>query len=165
MVDKRNGGANQNDAGYDSNQFLESGSNPNTLNSFKLGASLNSIVNDSDKEWAKRKIEQNNEQIDVCKAIMDDKKVRDEHEKNFIELYGVDANSDGIPDGGLYNKLKNEDQYTITEIVEENGKKVEKQVVYTEAQLMDKVNEFKKLDDEFEYFKREIVEWANDILS
>lgn len=165
MVDKRNGGANQNDAGYDSNQFLESGSNPNTLNSFKLGASLNSIVNDSDKEWAKRKIEQNNEQIDVCKSIMDDKEVRDEHEKNFIELYGVDANSDGIPDGGLYNKLKNEDQYTITEIVEENGKKVEKQVVYTEAQLMDKVNEFKKLDDEFEYFKREIVEWANDTLS
>lgn len=158
MVDKRNGGANQNDAGYDSNQFLESGSNPNTLNSFKLGASLNSIVNDSDKEWAKRKIDQNNKQIDDCNAIMNDKDVKEEHEKNRIELYGEDGK------GGLYNAVKEADKYLVKVKVEENGTVVEKEEYLSEAKLMEKVNEFKKLDEEFDYFKREIVEWANNEL-
>ena len=141
MVDKRNGGANQNDAGYDSNQFLESGSNPNTLNSFKLGASLNSIVNDSDKEWAKRKKQQNEDQKDACEKIMNDPDVQKAHTENGLELKAAE---DAI---NLENSYKVDDDY------------------YTEAQLMDKVKDFKQLKDDFEYFQREIVEWANDILS
>ena len=161
MVDKRNGGADQNDAGYDSNQFLESGSNPNTLNSFKLGASLNSIVNDSDKAWAERRSEENKKQVDACQEIMDDPTVKNEHEENSKELYGT-PDKDGNLVGGAYNNMLDANKYTVKE-KDANGKEIE--VVYTEAELMDKVKIYKELDNEIEYFQREIVEWANETLS
>lgn len=144
MVDKRNGGANQNDAGYDSNQFLESGSNPNTLNSFKLGASLNSIVNDSDKAWAERKKQQSEDQKAVCEEIMKDPSVKNEHTQNENEL-----------------KIALDACNNIKEPVNENGV----DVYYNESELMDKVKQYEELANEFEYFKREIVAWVNETLS
>ena len=50
MVDKIHGSVNQNDVRYDSNRFLETGSNPNTLNSYKVGNSIVDVVNASDAE-------------------------------------------------------------------------------------------------------------------
>lgn len=141
MVDKRNGGADQNDAGYDSNQFLESGSNPNTLNSFKLGASLNSIVNDSDKAWAERKIEENNKQIETCEAITNDPDVIKEHNKNKSEFESAQ------------NAVNLENSYKVDD------------TNYTEEKLMEEVKKYKQLKDDFEYFQREIIDWANGVLS
>ena len=148
MVDKRNGGANQNDAGYDSNSFLESGANPNTLNSYKLGDSIKSIVNDSDRAWAERKKQQNEDQILACEEIMKNENVVKTHDENKVEMEQtyqafVNANSRSVFDPYSDPNTKN----------------------YTEAELLKEVNDLKKLDEEFEYFKREIVEWANDILS
>ena len=141
MVDKRNGGANQNDAGYDSNQFLESGSNPNTLNSFKLGASLNSIVNDSDKAWAERKIKENNKQIETCEAITNDPDVIKAHNENESEFESAK------------NAVNLENSYKVDD------------TDYTEEKLMEEVKKYKQLKDDFEYFQREIIDWANGVLS
>lgn len=160
MVDKRNGGANQNDVGYDSNKFSDiADTNPNVLNGYTLGDSIKSIVNESDKKWAERIVEQNNIQIEDCNAIMNDKDVKDNHEKNRIDLYGEDGN------GGLNKNVEDANRYPVKEKVVENGKLVEKEIFYTEAELIKKVNDLKKLTDEFDYFKREIVEWANNELS
>ena len=160
MVDKRNGGANQNDVGYDSNAFGDiAGPNPNALNSYSLGDSIKSIVNESDKKWADRMIEQNNIQIDDCNAILNDKGVQEDHERNRVELYGEDG------EGGLKKSVEDANRYPVKEKVVENGKLVEKEVYYTEAELIKKVDDLKKINEEFEYFKREIVEWANNELS
>ena len=85
MVDKRNGGSNQNDARYDNNKFVESGGDPNTLNGYKLGDSIKDIVNDSDKAWAERQKEQHNKTISECYEILNDENVKNEHSANERE--------------------------------------------------------------------------------
>jgi hypothetical protein len=145
MVDKRNGGANQNDARFDSNRFPESGGNPNAENSYRLGDSVKTIVNDSDKEWANRQREQNETYVNECQTILDDPNVNRDHEQNRIDM---DNAWKACEDNSTYP-------------VEIDGKKVD----YTEDQLMKKIDELKKLDEAFEQFKREIVDWANGVLS
>ena len=140
MVDKRNGGSNQNDVMFDSNRFIESGGNPNSQNSYKLGDSVKDIVNESDKEWANRNKNLNDQQIEECNKILNDQEVIDEHEANekamniaLTALNDVKVSVDG------------ED--------------------YTEAELQQKFDACKSKLDAFEQFKRDIVSWANGELS
>ena len=143
MVDKRNGGADQNDARFDSNQFVNTGGNPNALNSYKLGDSIKTIVNDSDKAWAERKNEQNTKQVEDCQGIMDDPAVSNEHKINKENMEMA------------LTELENLNKQTVKGIDGE----------FTEAEILEKVNELKIFSDEFDYFKREIVAWVNENLS
>ena len=143
MVDKRNGGADQNDARFDSNQFVNTGGNPNALNSYKLGDSIKTIVNDSDKAWAERKNEQNTKQVADCQGIMDDPVVSNEHTLNKENMEMA------------LTELENLNKQTVKGIDGE----------FTEAEILEKVNELKIFSDEFDYFKREIVAWVNENLS
>ena len=137
MVDKRNGGADQNDARFDSNQFAEFGGNPNALNGYKLGDSVKTIVNDSDKAWAERKLQQNAEQAAVCDEILNDPSVINEHKNNESEMN---------------NALLECNQ---------NGKVTIDDKEYDESKLQQKIDELKNKENAFEQLKREIVDWAN----
>ena len=143
MVDKRNGGADQNDVRFDSNRSVDSGSNPNAYNSYKLGDVVKSIVNDSDKAWVERESDQHASHAAECQAIMDDPTVKSEHQHNKEVL------DNAIVDLEKWNKQK---------VKGVDGE-------FTESQLMEKVNELKKFEDAFDYFKREIVAWANENIS
>ena len=140
MVDKRNGGANQNDARFDSNRFIESGGNPNSQNSYKLGDSVTEIVNDSDKAWSERQKNQHDETINVCDEILGDQEVINEHNTNKTAL-----------DDAL------EELNSVRVSVDGDD--------FTEAELKQKLDEFEKLSGEFEQFKRDVVAWANSVLS
>ena len=143
MVDKRNGGVDQNDARFDSNQFADDGGNPNALNSYKLGDSVKEIINDSDKAWAERKNEQNADQVAKCQDIMNNTNVINEHTLNKSAM-----------------------ETALIELENLNKQKVEGvEGEFTEVEILEKVNELKKFADEFDYFKREIVAWVNETLS
>ena len=144
MVDKRNGGANQNDARFDSNRFIESGGNPNSQNSYKLGDSVTEIVNDSDKAWSERQKNQHDETINVCDEILGDQEVINEHK----------ANKDALDDAL-------EELNSVKVSVSVDGIDFD----FTEAELKQKLDEFEKLSGEFEQFKRDVVAWANSVLS
>ena len=145
MVDKRNGTASQNDVRFDSNRFPESGGNPNADNSYKLGDSVKSIVNDSDKEWSNRQKQQNENYVIECQSIMDDPTVKSDHKQNGIDM------------DNAWKNCEDNSKYPV----EIDGKKND----YTESQLMQKIDELKKLGEAFEQFKREIADWANGVLS
>jgi hypothetical protein len=165
MVDRRNGGANQNDARFDSNRFVEQGGNPNELNSYKLGDSIKEIVNDSDKEWVERNKSLDDEQIKACEDIIGngldskdpnykagDPDVINEHEAN------KDAFNTALNE---YSNFK-----VMVSVREKDGEKyVEKKYELTEAELQQKLDECKTKTDSFEKFKRDIVSWANGELS
>ena len=147
MVDKRNGSADQNDVRHDSNIFEDfTGSNPNWLNSYKLGDSVKSIVNKSDEEWAKKNKQINEDQIAVCNDIM--KETYNEHKENVK----------------LYEELKQRYE-SVTHEVEENNDGAVVKVQYTEAQLQQKVDKYTNQENEFEQFKKEISDWVNSELS
>ena len=90
MVDKRNGGLNQNDVRYDSNSV----DSPNELNSYKLGDTVKEIVNENDREWAERQQKQNLEQIVECEEIMSNKET--EHVQNKNDYDNAKINYDSI---------------------------------------------------------------------
>jgi hypothetical protein len=144
MVDKRNGGSNQNDARFDSNRFIEFGGNPNSQNSYKLGDSVKEIVNESDKEWANRNKNLNDQQIEECNKILNDQEVINEHNANVDEM------------NAALTELNN-----VRVSVDVDDKKVE----FTEAELQQKLDACKSKLDAFEQFKRDIVSWANGELS
>ena len=145
MVDKRNGGADQNDVMFDTNSFAIKGDS-NVLNdySYKLGDSIKDIVNKSDEAWANKKKENNTTQIEECDKIMSDKSVMDTHTANYDTMKSLMESCNNI---------------TIP-VLEKNGKSQ----IYTETQLIDKVNEYQKLNDELDIFKNEISKWVNDVL-
>jgi hypothetical protein len=146
MVDKRNGGNDQNDAIYDSNnRFLESGSNSNTFKSIKLGDSVKSIVNESDRKWAERNINQNKNQVEECQKILDNSTVRQEHDQNLLDMENA------------WKECENNSTYPV----EIGGKEIK----YSEGELMQKIKEMENLNADFEQFKREIKEWVNGKLS
>ena len=139
MVDKRNGGANQNDVRYGNGGTISNDMGENS-NSFKLGDSVKTIVNESDNAWAERQKEQNKNTIDVCDSIMNDDDVKREHEENKQEMNVAEEelkNIKGNVDGELY----------------------------TEDELQTKIDELKKIENSFDQFKREIISWANELLS
>ena len=142
MVDKRNG-VNQNDAIFDSNILGTTDYDPNSANSYKLGDSVKSIVNDSDKAWAERLSENNIKIIEECNIIMgseDDENKTDarlKHEENLQ----------------IMNNALEECQRNSTVTI--NGKE------YTEADIIREMEPYKRLSDEFESFKKKIVDWAN----
>lgn len=144
MVDKRNGSADQNDARYDSNRFVEFGGGPNGINGYKLGDSVKNIVNESDRKWAKHQLQQNNEQVLETEKIMKNEDVNNQHKTNYSNMEVLLKQC---------NDVKGK-------VEEEDGVKE-----YTEAELQNIISGYKKIDDEFNQFKREIVDWANGILS
>ncbi len=154
MVDKRNGGANQNDARFDSNRFAESGGDPNALNSYKLGDSVTELVNESDREWAENNKKANEEQIEECDKILlvdsdedsdgsdvsEYSRIRAEHESNKNEM------------GRLFKEYKN-----IRQTVTINGEEKE----LTEEEIAKALDECTNLTDEFEGFKQNVTDYIN----
>jgi hypothetical protein len=137
MVDRRNGGADQNDVRYDSNTFVDSGGSPNSSNSYKLGDSVKSIVNESDKAWAENTKTNCAAQVEETTAIMKDPDVANEHAINE-------------------NTYKDRDrEYT------ENLKIKIDDVEYDEKQLENKINELKAQNTKFIELKRNIADWVN----
>ena len=164
MVDKRNGSASQNDSRFDSNRFIENGGNPNSQNSFKLGDSIKEIVSESDREWAKRNEDISKRQVDACNKIIGngnpgdsdyepgDPDVINEHDKNEKAMNAALTALNNV-------KVK-------VSVYEKDGEKyVENEYELTEAELQKKLNDCNKKIDNFEQFKRDIVSWANGILS
>ena len=141
MVDKRNGGGDQNDARFDSNQFADIGGNPNGLNGYKLGDSVKTIVNDSDKAWAERKVQENEAQASVCDEILNDPSVINDHKNNEKEM------NDALLE------------------CNQNGKVTVDGTEYNESGLQQKIDELKNKENAFEQLKREIVDWANGEIS
>ena len=139
MVDKRNGTKDQNDAAIDSNRFLETGGNPNALNSYKLGDSIKSLVNESDRAWSKKKKDEYDGQIAKCDAAMLDESNKKEHDANEAEMNAAKTTCDSI-------------------------KETVEGVEYDEAGLVKKVDEYKKFLDGLDKLKRDIISWANDVL-
>jgi hypothetical protein len=152
MVDKRNGGTNQNDARFDSNRFIESGGNPNSQNSYKLGDSVTEIVNDSDKAWAERNKRLDDERIKACDDIIG---------------RGEEGDSDYIPGDQEVINEHNANKKALDNALEELNlvRASVDGVDFTEAELKQKLDECEKLSSEFEKFKRDIVAWANSVLS
>ena len=145
MVDKRNGSSAQNDARYDNNKFIDVyGTSPQDMNSYKLGDSVKNIVNESDRQWAKRQLQQNNEQMLESQKIMENTDVDNQHKTNYSNM-----------------------EVLLKQCNDVKGKVEEKDGIkeYTEAELQNIVSGYKKISDEFEQFNREIVDWANGILS
>ena len=153
MVDKRNGSSNQNDSRYDSNTFVNSGGNPNALNGYKLGDSMKEIVNDSDKAWVKRQKEQYDKTVKNCDAILNDEKVKNEHEENKREFESLESEVNAI------TKIVDEVEYG------EDGSVKNIQVEYDEDGLVQKIQEYKKITETFDKLKNDIVSWANSNLS
>ena len=142
MVDKRNGSAEQNDSAFDSNRFVDSGGNPNSLNGYNLGDSIKSIVNESDKKWAENNKTICDERVKICDDILNDQEVINEHKDNVNELNNALS---------AYESIK-------VSVDGEDGE-------FTELGLQQKLNECNNILEEFEQFKREIVTWANGIIS
>lgn len=139
MVDKRNGTKDQNDVAIDSNRFLETGGNPNTLNSYKLGDSIKSLVNESDRVWSQKKKDEYDDQIAKCDDTMQKESNIKEHESNRAEMNAAKTECDGI-------------------------KETVEGVEYDEAGLLKKVDEYKKFLDGLDKLKRDIISWTNDVL-
>ncbi len=154
MVDKRNGGTNQNDARFDSNMFNNTGGNPNELNDYKLGSSVKEIINDSDRIWAERNEEMSAQQVDECNKILG---------------YGDPEDSDYIPgDQDVINEHNANKQALDTATKELDVVRASVDGVtgeFTEGELQNKVNEYKKKIDGFDQLKKDIVAWANSILT
>lgn len=161
MVDRRNGGANQNDARFDSNRFVDQGGNPNELNSYKLGDSIKEIVNDSDKEWAERNKSLDDEQIKACEDIIGNN--LDKNDPNY-KAGNLDVINEHEANKDAFNTALNEySNFKVRVSVRE--KDGEKYVELTEVELQQKLDECKTKTDSFEKFKRDIVSWANGELS
>ena len=164
MVDKRNGSASQNDSRFDSNRFIENGGNPNSQNSFKLGDSIKEIVSESDREWAKRNEDISKRQVDACNKIIGNGNPGDsDYEPGDPDVINEHDKNEKAMDAALtaLNNVK-----VKVSVYEKDGEKyVENEYELTEAELQKKLNDCNKKIDNFEQFKRDIVSWANGILS
>ena len=139
MVDKRNGTKDQSDVSIDSNRYQGTQGNPNVSNSYKLGDSIKSLVNESDRAWAQKKKDGYDDQIAKCDATMEDESNIKEHESNRAEVNAAKTTCDSI-------------------------KETVEGVEYDEAGLVKKVDEYKKFLDGLDKLKRDIISWTNDVL-
>lgn len=147
MVDKRNSKADQNDVRFNNtnnqqtyNQEKDRYEYSNNNNdSYKLGDAIKSVVNDSDKEWAERKKEQNQEQIAQCDNILNDDNVINEHKVNKSSLETALKECENI-------KINIGDKE------------------YTESDLINEINKLKGKENEFNLLKLNIVNWVNSEL-
>lgn len=141
MVDKKNSnGRSQNDVRYNSNDFADRAGNQNAYNSYKLGDSVKEAVSESDIAWVKQQIEQAEAQKIECEVIMNNDKVKSEHD----ELQGNMS-------------VAADECNRVRETVDGES--------LSELDLQQKVNEYKQLDNSFEQLKRDICNWANRELS
>lgn len=145
MVDKRNGDGSQNDVRYNSsnNGSVDNGG----YKSYTLGDSIKEAASESDRKWANNKIDQANERIKMCDEILNN-----EEEKSNHRINGDDMN---------YKKGACEIKVNVDGVKDENGNDIE----FTEEDLIQKVEEFKKYVRAFESLKKEIVNWVNSRLS
>ena len=137
MVDKRNGDGSQNDVRYDNSNYPDGSNNPQAFKSYKLGDSVKEAVSESDRLWAEKKVEEAKAQKEECERIKNEKS--GEHKKNVDDmnlLLGVCLD--------------------ITEEVD--GEKL------NEAEILNRYNTYKQYIDNLEYFKKRLVNWANEIL-
>ena len=144
MVDKRNGGADQNDVRYGNGGSTSNGGstfNSNvSSNSYKLGDSVKDIVNESDAAWAERQMDQNGAIVEESEKILNDPNIQSEHEKN-------------------------KDVYDNAKFVFENTKVSVNGEEYSETELENQIKTLKFYLDGFDKLKKDIVDWANSKLS
>ena len=140
MVDKRNGTKDQSDVAIDSNRYQgRTEGNPNVPNSYILGDSIKSLVNESDRAWAKKKKDGYDDQIAKCDATINDETNKTEHELNRSEMETAKTTCDNIKE-------------TVGD------------TEYDEAGLVAKVEEYKKSVDALDKLKGDIISWVNDVL-
>lgn len=138
MVDKRNGSANQNDVRFNVDAYSEGDQNPIANNSYKLGDSVKSIVNDSDKMWAEQRKKQVDEHIKNCDNIQNEKKK--EHEENKKNIEKTKKDFDNVTGKVVINK-------------KEQNLNVD--------QFKEKITECEEKNKSFEKFKKDIIDWIN----
>ena len=139
MVDKRNGGINQNDVRYDNNNSHVVDFDVNGSNSYKLGDSIKELVSESDRKWADQQKEQNDKRADECSDILNDVNVQNDHLQN--ESAYIDAESE----------FKN-----CT--VDVDGEDL------NEVQLLNKIKECEDIQNNFDNLKKDISNSINDYL-
>lgn len=150
MVDKRNGGEDQNDVRYGGNG---DGSNIGQ-NSYKLGSSVNAIVNESDYQWAQRQFEECQERNMEAYAIKNDPDAIAEREANEAAVESAQQVCDAK------SKTSCKIRYVW------DGKEMEETLTdISEAELMSRLEIAKEKDTAFENFKRKIINHGNEILS
>ena len=138
MVDKRNGDGSQNDVRYNRGNSADNGG----YKSYKLGDSVKEAVSKSDQSWVDEKKRQAQEQIKMCDEILG-------NESNKQNNSSIKAD--------MNEKKKSYDNCTQrVDGVEDE---------FTEDKLIEIVEGLKKYENQFELFKKEIVDWANGILS
>jgi hypothetical protein len=140
MVDKRNGDGSQNDVRYDNNTFAENGGNQSAYNSYKLGDSVKEVVSESDKKWAEEQRKQADIVIGECDKILNNNDIKNTHESNKEKVKTAKDS---------YENYK----------VSVDGKE------YSEADLLNVVNEFTKKENSFKQLKQDIANWVNGELS
>ena len=146
MVDKIHGSVNQNDVRYDSNRFLETGSNPNTLNSYNVGNTINDVVNESDKANVEQRIKENEDMLSTATDTLNDKDIIKVHKENESNVKSLELDID--------MKKRN--------IVVQIGEELE---VMSEDDLQAKIDECLSEINEFDNLKKEIASWVNDNIS
>jgi hypothetical protein len=144
MVDKRNGTADQNDV-KGGTIGEKDYTNSNKLNkSIKLGDSVKSINNESDKKWAEKQKEMNEQQKNACEEILRKPEVINEHKSNESE----------------YKTAKEEYENIKVELYNDNsGKK------YSEEELQQEIKRLKVLETKMEDLKGKIASWVNSELT
>lgn len=169
MVDRRNAGSSQNDVRFNNDNSVDGGQNPTSSNSYKLGESVNGIVSESDRQWNEQRANIAAEQIKYCDNALNGNLEGDS------DAFGDSDVIDGS-DSFDYNNLSPYQKHRVNEYKRdsylkeyENAKvKVEKdgkEVMLNETELQALVNEYKAKDDEFNKFKKSIVDWANGEIS
>ena len=150
MVDKRNGGESQNDVRYSGDGDASSIGQ----NSYKLGDSIDTIVNESDYLWAQQQRDMCESQYMAAVAILDNPDVKEEHK----------ANQEAVDN--LKGQCETQSKTSLKVRYVWNGETVEEDIgEKDEATIAKELESFKQMDVEFNNFKQRIVNWGNDKLT
>ena len=150
MVDKRNGGESQNDVRYSGDGDASSIGQ----NSYKLGDTIDTIVNESDYLWAQQQRDICESQYNAASEIIANRAVIQEHKDNQNAVSTLSQQCES------QSKTSLKVRYVWNgETVEENIEEMD------EATIANALENFKKMDNNFNDFKQRIVDWGNDKLT
>ena len=150
MVDKRNGGESQNDVRYSGDGDASSIGQ----NSYKLGDSIDTIVNESDYLWAQQQRDICESQYNAASEILANPDVIAEHNDNQKAV------------NTLKEQCESQSKTSLKVRYVWNGETVEENIAeMDEATIAKELEFFKQMDADFNDFKQRIVNWGNDKLT
>ena len=151
MVDKRNGGINQNDVRYDNNNSHAVDFDVNGSNSYKLGDSIKELVSESDKKWAAKNMENNESIIEECNKILGNGELGD---SDYVP---------GDPDV-LREHMENEDALVSMRKSLNNTTVAVDGKLLNEETLLTKIKECEGIIDNFDNLKKDISNSINNYI-